>query len=695
MSRQKLVMIGNGMAGVRCVEEICALAPDLYEITIFGSEPRPNYNRIMLSKVLQGDASLNDIVTHDWNWYEERGIRLHAGHPVVRIDAQSRKVETAAGMRADYDKLILATGSSAYIPPLSGVGKPGVIGFRSVDDCERMMEAATIFRKAAVIGGGLLGLEAARGLLNLGMDVTVVHNAPYLMNRQLDAMSSELLRAELEDQGMRFLFSKTTEKIVGRKRAEGIAFSDGSRLQADLIVMAVGIRPNIELAKSGGIWTNRAFVVDGGMETNVPGVYAVGECAEHEGTVYGLVAPLFEQGKVLARKLCGLETEPYQGSIPYAQLKVSGVDVFSAGGVNERDSDTALLHYDGIRKTYKKVISRNGKVSGAILFGDVEESNSLLSLLKREADVSALERAEARPDGGGPSAAAAAMPERETVCQCNGVTKGAILAAVREEGLSTVEQVRDRTKASGSCGGCKPMVAAVLKLALAGAGGEPEREPPVCGCTKLGHAALREAVAEGGFASFELTAAKLGWRRPEGCATCRAAVRYYLAAPDAGRTVKLFVGEGGGDGGAGTGASARVGAELERRLPADGMPDDVRIAVDSAVAEGSLLLVRDFGLAEAPAGWEIYAGGYAGRPVKQAQLLVVAPTEEEAVEMVVSCLHGYRMNAFYGEPVWQWLEREGLTAVRETLLDPDGREYWLQGRHPQPGAAAGAWTGTA
>lgn len=678
--KPKLVVIGNGMAGVKCVEEICEAAPDRYDITIFGSEPRPNYNRIMLSKVLQGDASLSDIVIHDWNWYESRGIALHAGHPVARIDAQARMATTTTGIVAAYDRLILATGSSAYIPPLPGVGKPGVIGFRSVDDCEKMMEAAASFRKAAVIGGGLLGLEAARGLLNLGMDVTVVHNAPYLMNRQLDGISAEMLHAELTKQGMKFLFGKSSERILGRKRAEGVAFSDGTKLQADLIVMAVGIRPNVELAKSAGIRTNRAFVVNDRLETSVPGIYAVGECAEHDGTVYGLVAPLYEQGKVLAKVLCGLETEPYRGSVPYAQLKVSGVDVFSAGDVNGSEHVTMLQQYDGLRRTYKRVTAKSGKVAGAILFGDIGESAALLGLLKRGADATALERVLGRPEDGGPSGAAAALADSETVCQCNGVSKAAILGAVREGGLSTTEQVRDRTKASGSCGGCKPMVAALVKLALAGdASLEAEAEPAMCGCTKLGHGELKKAVAGRGFASVGQAMAELGWSHPEGCGDCRAAIGYYLgleaAENDTGGS-NVVVGPGRGTDG---GSLVRVGLELERNLRGLPLPYPVTISVASAADERSGWLVRDFGVAEAPAGWEIYAGGSVERPVAQAKLLVVAASEEEALELVVSCVQGYRESARYGESVCRWLDRMGTVAVRERLLDPDERERWLDG----------------
>ncbi|XID92977.1 nitrite reductase large subunit NirB [Paenibacillaceae bacterium WGS1546] len=755
MGKPNLVVVGNGMAGVRCVEELCAIAPDAYDITIFGSEPRPNYNRILLSKVLQGDASLDDIVTHGWEWYEKRGIRLHAGEEVVRIDPEARTVATASGFAKAYDRLLLATGSSAFIPPLPGVGKPGVIGFRSVDDCERMMEAARAYRKAAVIGGGLLGLEAARGLLNLGMEVTVVHNAPYLMNRQLDQMSAELLRAELTRQGMRFLFGKTTARIAGRKRAEGIAFADGTKLQADLIVMAVGIRPNVALAKSGGIWTNRAFVVDDYLRTNVPDIYAVGECAEHRGIVYGLVAPLYEQGKVLAKVLGGRETEPYRGSVPFAQLKVSGVDLFSAGDTNDPEATVALQQYDGINGTYKKVTARDGRVAGAILYGNIGESNSLLGLLRQGADVSALVRGEARQAEEGGAEDVGSIPDHEIVCQCNGVSKGAIAEVVLEGGLKTVEQVRDRTKASGSCGGCKRAVSAVVKFAMNGGVRERREEPAICGCAKLSHPALKEALAGATYTDVPQAMRALGWIRPDGCSVCRAAIRYYMGAPvdplpetgdvvsvmpklfagvvradqlrriadvldkfalpygrltgegrlvlpgvrrrqaeavarelglsnesaeGAGHFAKVFVvaGDRGGED-----VAVRLGKELERRLFRIPMPGPVTIAIAAgrSTSERSGWLTRELGLFAAPAGWEIYVGGHAERPVRQAQLLAVVPNEEEALEVAVSCFQGYREAAVFGESLWRWLDRTGLVALREKLLDPDVREEWLNRWH--------------
>lgn len=397
MGKPRLVVVGNGMAGMRCVEHICDFAPDRYEITVFGNEPHPNYNRIMLSKVLQGGTNVDDITIHDWAWYTERGISLYTGETVLRVDPGQQRIYTASGRVEPYDRLIIATGSSAFMPKIPGIHKPGVTAFRNIADCERMMEASRTYKHAAVIGGGLLGLEAARGLLNLGMEVDVIHNALYLMNRQLDASAAEMLKRELTQQGMRFLVEKRTERILGRKRAEGLQFSDGSRLGADLIVLAVGIRPNISVAEASGIRTNRAIVVDDYMQTSADHVYAIGECAEHRGIVYGLVAPLYEQARVLAMHLCGRHTEPYPGSIPYAQLKVSGVEVFSAGLIQGGDCETALQHFDGVKGTYKKVTMKNGRIAGAVLFGDTSEGTELLGYLKRRAPVSALK---AQPAGG-------------------------------------------------------------------------------------------------------------------------------------------------------------------------------------------------------------------------------------------------------------------------------------------------------
>ncbi|MEK3706402.1 nitrite reductase large subunit NirB [Paenibacillus sp. FSL R7-0198] len=689
MSRRKLVIIGNGMAGVKCVEEIIALEPDTYEIVIYGNEPRPNYNRIMLSKVLQGEHSLQDIIINDWSWYAEHQIRLCAGETVRRIDTRGKYIETESGLRETYDVLILATGSSPFIPPIPGMDKERVMSFRTIDDCTRMSDYSREYRKAAVIGGGLLGLEAARGLLHLGMEAVVVHNAPYIMNRQLDQKAAAMLQEELEDQGMSFLLSKNTQKITGRSQAQGLLFTDGSKLEAQVVIVAVGIRPNVDLARRSGIATNRAIMVDDYMRTSVPDIYAVGECAEHRGISYGLVAPLYEQGKVLARTLCGQETPEYKGTIPYSQLKVSGVDVFSAGEISGEGMQTAIQQLDGIQGTYKKVLMRDGKVRGAILFGDTAEGTALLGLVQRGADVAELAPREGAPDPA--EMAAAALPAQETVCACNNVTKAAIMKAIQEQGLETADQVKEQTKASGSCGGCRPMVAALLKHThnLKNNGGTgvvatPDKPAPmpVCSCTELGHAELKEILAdivdrETVLPDISLILQKLGWGSEHGCWVCRPVIHYYLQV--SGGTINDREIEGHSEiqvrwddriPQLSYARDARgLAAQLRARWIDAAMPSPVNMGV--APGTGSLVsaLVQDIGLLASPAGWEIYAGGHAEHPVKQGGLLGVAETEVQAATLASACLQWYRQTAWYDEPLWAWTERLGFMTIRETLLD--------------------------
>ncbi|MCF7756498.1 nitrite reductase large subunit NirB [Paenibacillus xylanexedens] len=689
MSRSKLVIIGNGMAGVKCVEEIIALEPDTYEIVIYGNEPRPNYNRIMLSKVLQGEHSLQDIIINDWTWYAEHHIRLCTGETVHRIDTRGKYIETESGLKETYDVLILATGSSPFIPPIPGIDKERVMSFRTIDDCTRMSDYSKTYRKAAVIGGGLLGLEAARGLLHLGMEAVVVHNAHYIMNRQLDQNAAAMLQQELEGQGMSFLLAKNTQKITGRSQVQGLQFTDGSKLEAQVVIVAVGIRPNVDLARRSGIATNRAIMVDDYMRTSVPDIYAVGECAEHRGISYGLVAPLYEQGKVLARTLCGQETSEYKGSIPYSQLKVSGVDVFSAGEISGEGMQTAIQHLDGIQGTYKKVLMQAGKVRGAILFGDTTEGPALLGLVQRGADVAELAPREGAPDPA--EMAAAALPAQENVCACNNVTKAAIMKAIQEQGLETADQVKEQTKASGSCGGCRPMVAALLKHThnLKNNGGTgvvaiPDKPAslPVCSCTELGHAELKEmlddiVVMEVELPDISLILQKLDWGSEHGCSVCRPVIHYYLKV--SGGTIVAREIEGHSevqvrwDDQIPLSSYARDARGLAAQLRASwigaAMPSPVNMGV--APGPGSLVsaLVQDIGLLASPAGWEIYAGGHAEHPVKQGGLLGVAETEVQAAALASACLQWYRQTAWYDEPLWAWTERLGFMSIRETLLD--------------------------
>ncbi|TMV50841.1 NAD(P)/FAD-dependent oxidoreductase [Paenibacillus mesophilus] len=530
--RRKLVMIGNGMAGVRAVEHLLKLAPGAYEITIFGAEPHPNYNRIMLSSVLAGGADLKEIFINDWDWYKDNHIRLYAGHKVTRIDPAARKVVSHLGAESEYDELILATGSNPFMLPLPGSDKQGVIAFRDIRDCEIMIETSKQYKKAVVIGGGLLGLEAARGLLHLGMDVSVVHIHSYLMERQLDETAARMLQSELEAQGMKFLLNKQTESIVGRKRVKGLRFGDGSETEADLIVMAVGIRPNVELANSAGIEVNRGIVVDDYMQTSVPGVYAVGECAEHRGIAYGLVAPLYEQGAVLAKRLAGVETAPYTGSVTSTKLKVSGVDVFS-GGLYAGPAGTRSLRYqDEVEGIYKKIVLHDDKLVGAVLFGDTTDGAKLFSLIKSGESVAGKEKELLLGLSGGQSAPSTAsrleaMADDEIVCGCNGVSKGTIAEAIRTKGCTSVRDIKACTKASASCGGCKPLVEGLLGLYGGDSAGEPVKEG-ICGCTSLSRDEIVEQITRMGLKSVKETMHVLEWRQQEGCSKCRPALNYYL-----------------------------------------------------------------------------------------------------------------------------------------------------------------------
>ncbi len=513
------------MAGIRTIEEILKLKPNEFDIVVFGSEPYPNYNRIQLSKVLQGDTELSDITLNEWHWYEENNIRLYPGETVTNIDKEKQIVVTDKDRKEAYDYLIIATGSNPFMLPLPGADKEGVTAFRDIKDCETMIDYSKKYQRAAVIGGGLLGLEAARGLLNLGMEVDVIHISDYLMERQLDRDAGELLQKELEQQGMNFLLNKQTTDITGKKRVTGLKFSDGGRISADLVVMAVGIRPNVSLALESGIGVNKGIVVNDHMETDVANIYAVGECAEHDQMVYGLVAPLYEQGKALAKHICNKEDEGYKGSVLSTQLKVSGVDVFSTGMINEQSNTKAIKMYDDWNGTYKKVIVDQGKISGAVLFGDTKEGTRLLSMIKKGADVEEYLEAGEREESG--SDLVASMPDDELICGCNGVDKGTIVEAINSQGLTSVEQVKGCTNASRSCGTCKSLVSDLLEYTL-GDDYNADQKESICGCTDLSKDEVIAEIEEKGMRTTREVMNVLGWKNEEGCSKCKPALNYYM-----------------------------------------------------------------------------------------------------------------------------------------------------------------------
>jgi nitrite reductase (NADH) large subunit len=532
--RERLVLVGNGMAGARLLEELQERAPGKYEVTVFGAEPHPTYNRIMLSPVLAGEKRFDEIVTHDRAWYSGNGFHLKTGMPIIAIDRDKREVVAADRTRTSYDKLVIATGSHPVIIPVPGKELPGVITFRDAADVDAMLSAAGSGRSAVVIGGGLLGLEAANGLLARGMTITVVHLMATVMERQLDDAAGYLLRRELERRGLAVITNANTECIFGDGKVEGVRLKDGHEIPADLVVMAVGIRPNGDLAKAAALTVNRGIVVDDGMFTSDPAILAVGECVEHRGQSYGLVAPLFEMAKVAAGQLAGVNAAAYQGSVTSTKLKVTGVDVFSAGIFADDKEAEDIVFRDAARGVYKRIILKENRVIGAVLYGDTGDGARLFQLLRNGEDVSterdtlifgpAFAAGGVAPD---PLEAVAALSDEAEICGCNGVCKGKITSAIQSKGLQSLEEVRAHTKASASCGSCTGLVEKLLKVTL-GDAFQQASVKPLCGCTTYGHDEIRKLIRVQEMQSIPQVMQELGWNTANGCSKCRPALNYYL-----------------------------------------------------------------------------------------------------------------------------------------------------------------------
>ena len=532
--KEKLVVIGNGMAGMRAVEELLALAPDMYDITVFGNEPYGNYNRIMLSPVLAGEKTIQDIMLNDDAWYAEHAITLHKGREVTAIDRKRQQVMAADGTCAGYDRLLIATGSVPFIIPLPGSTLPGVIAFRDIHDVDTMLAASKQYRHAVVIGGGLLGLEAASGLHKQGMKVTVVHLTDTLMERQLDPIAGKMLQKSLEQRGIGFLLGASTKEIIGKSRVQGVVFADGREISADLVVMAVGIRPNIALAKQCGIHCDRGIAVSDTMQTYDPRVYAVGECVQHRGQTYGLVAPLFEQAKVVANHLAELGYARYAGSLTSTKLKVTGIDLFSAGDFTGDDTSEDIVFRDASRGVYKKLVIRDKHVLGAIAYGDTIDGSWYLQLMRDKTDISSMRdnllfgQAHLGDSGHGGASAVMAMSDDAEICGCNGVCKGTIVKAITEKKLFTLEEVRTHTKASSSCGSCTGLVESLLSSILGGDYSASPAKKPLCGCTDHTHDEVRTSIRERQLKTIPAVMQAMEWKTGDGCSKCRPALNYYL-----------------------------------------------------------------------------------------------------------------------------------------------------------------------
>ena len=768
MKKEKLVLVGNGMAGVRTLEEIIKLNPDKYDITVFGAEPYGNYNRILLSPVLAGEKTIDEIMLNDIHWYEENNIQLFKGIKVTNIDRKNRIVFAEDNLQCDYDRLILATGSYPFVIPVPGHDLPGVVSYRDIHDVEFMIKTAKKTKNAVVIGGGLLGLEAAYGLMKQGMDVTVVHINDYLMEKQLDAPASQMLIRSLEERGMKFLLKHETDSITGKQAVEGIKFKDDSEIEADLVVMAVGIRPNIDLAKSIGLHCERGIIVNDTMQTFDPRIYSVGECIQHRGSTYGLVAPLFEQAKVCANHLVELGYSNYTGSVISTKLKVTGIDLFSAGNYQGDKSTEDMIFKDVSQGIYKKLVVKDNKIEGAVLYGDTIDGSWYFQLMRDSVDISDIRdnllfgQAHIGDSGHGDTNHTASLPDAAEICGCNGVCKGEIVNAITSKGLFTLDDVRAHTKASSSCGSCTGLVEELLASTV-GADYTQSNNKPLCKCTDFNHDEIREKIIENKLKTMDSIRTFFEWKTPDGCHVCRPALNFYLISAwpgeykddpqsrfinervhaniqkdgtysvvpriwggetnahqlraiadvadkyevptlkitggqridllgvkkedlprvwgdlsEAGfvsghaygkalRTVKTCVGSEWCR--FGTQDSTSMGITLEKRTWGSWTPHKFKMAVSGCPRNCAEATIKDFGVVAVDSGWELHVGGNGGVKVRATELLCKVETADEVIEYCEAFMQLYREQARYLERTAPWIERVGLSYVKEIIVE--------------------------
>ena len=519
--RHGIVVIGGGIAGQAVCEAVRERDMEV-PLTLVCEEPRLPYDRVALSALLADEADAAELQLRPQEWYDDRRVQLRVGDPVVALDAERGAGTLASGTTLEFERAVLATGSDPLIPPLPGTELPGVHPFRGPEDCDAIRAAAESGARAAVIGGGLLGLEAARGLAARGCHVTVVHLMDRLMERQLDAGAAALLAPAMEELGVGVLLERETERVIGTDRAEGLRFADGEELPAELVVISIGIRARTRLAREAGLDCGRGIAVDDGMRTSAPSVLAVGECAEHRGTVYGIVAPIYEQAEVAAETLVGAGAE-YGGSVMSAKLKVMGVDLVSIGAA---EGEGAAVVADEGTGVYRKLVLAGGRAAGAVLMGDIRGHELLLERVRSDAEVDdplALLAEASR-------ASAADLPDSARICNCNGVCKGAIVGAIRESGLGSTQEVVATTRAGSGCGSCKPLVAELLKIEL---GGAVEEAAYLCPCRKQTREQLAARIREHGWESVSEVAEGCGSGRD--CGACKPGLAYLVSEVNGNR----------------------------------------------------------------------------------------------------------------------------------------------------------------
>lgn len=769
---EKLVIIGNGMAPGRMLEHLLEAAPDRYRITIFNAEPRVNYDRIMLSPVLSGEKDYEEIVIHGDGWYIKHGITLYKGHKIVAIDREARTVTSDHGVTESYDRLVIATGSVPFIIPVPGKDLPGVLSYRDLDDVNAMLLAAQSRARAVVIGGGLLGLEAAAGLKERGMDVTVLHVMPTLMERQLDPAAGYLLQKAVEARGIRVITKANTKAVVGNGKVEGIELADGDVIPATLVVMAVGIRPNVALAKEAGLEINRGIVTNDRMQTSDPAIFALGECAEVGGNVYGLVAPLYEMARVAAAKLAEGEDRGFVHADTPTKLKVTGIDLYSIGDFADGDDREEIILRDASAGIYKRVVLQDNRIVGTVLFGETGDGAWFNDLKKKQTDISEMRdtlifgQAFQGGSTADPLAAVAALADDAEICGCNGVCKGSITGAITAKGLTGLDDVRAHTKASASCGSCTGLVEQLLKLTL-GDNYNAAAVQPMCSCTALGHDDVRRLIKAKGLKTIPAVMQELEWKTSCGCAKCRPALNYYLVAdwPDeyaddyqsrfinervhaniqkdgtysvvprmwggmtsskelraiadvvdkfdipavkvtggqridmlgirkedlpavwadlgqAGfvsghayakglRTVKTCVGTDWCR--FGTQDSTGLGIRIEKFMWGSWTPAKVKMAVSGCPRNCSEATCKDVGVVCVDSGYEIHFAGAAGLDIKGTEVLGMAKSEDEALEIIVALVQMYREQGRYLERIYKWARRIGTAEIKRHVLDDAGR----------------------
>ncbi len=778
--KEKLVLIGNGMAGVRVLEELLKIAPDAYEIAVFGDEPYGNYNRIMLSPVLAGEKTIDEIMLNDEAWYVEHGIKLHKGKKVVQINRVEQMVVAEDGTAEKYDRLLIATGSTPFMLPIPGNDLPGVIGFRDIKDVDTMLEASGKNKHAVVIGGGLLGLEAANGLMLQGMGVTVVHIMDSLLERQLDSDAGRMLKKTLEERGLNFLMEHQTEAIIGQDAVESVRFTNGLEIKAELVVMAVGIRPNIALAKQSGIYCERGIVVNDTMQTYDPRVYSVGECVQHRGETYGLVAPLFEQAKVCANHLAKMGIGRYEGSMTSTKLKVTGIDLFSAGDFNAQEGDEELVLKDASRGVYKKLVVRDSKLKGAVMYGDTLDGAWYFQMMRDGTDIGDMRdnilfgQAHLGDSGHGEDARVMGLSDDAEICGCNGVCKGDIVKAISEKKLLTLEEVKAHTKASASCGSCTGLVESLLANVAGADYSTAPSKKPMCGCTEYTHDEVRAAIVKNELQSIPAVMRFMEWKKDDGCHVCRPALNYYLIAawpgvyqddsqsrfinervhaniqkdgtysvvprmwggvttPDELRaiadvadkyqvpTVKVTGGQridllgvkkedlpkmwgdlnkaGMVSGHAygkslrtvktcvgkewcrfGTQDSTALGIQMEKVTWGSWMPHKYKMAVSGCPRNCAEATIKDFGVVCVDSGYELHVGGNGGVKVRVTDLLCKVATPEEVQEYCNAFTQLYREQAHYLERTAPWLDRVGLSYVKQQIVEDEANRKELNER---------------